>query len=401
MRTNIHEKRQQTRVQKRKVALAKHRKLNKGPSPSPSQVAAFIAAITQTPLPPPLPGHIRFVLPAPKVNMIASWHDRTLGEWLQCVETWKTLSWFTKAEGDAVKKQLEGAVFQNFRVRWQLRKWILRHRLAITHRNNTDLTDVCTTLPIPKNARVTVYDLPNRKAYYFHCQTIQTLIVNSLHFQQYGISNPMVPKNPYTNLPWSYTQMISICHQIGERLAYQGRLPNLYLQEFRLASYRLTPFVKRNRRILAIHAAYTFFQKKHDSDVEEIYLETLDDMYNEYCEQRVPLFGRHAVIDMIKNKELAQEQQEKWDNLIVAFWIYENHKILINPYTSFDDLLDQLGELHSISHRQNLSVNQVLVAMFTSNVIPPSLPLMTPMHQRTLRILRRTPSASTASVEQA
>jgi len=375
-RKELEAQQRKERTRKRKEALARHRKLNKGPPPSESQVAFFVAALKGTPLPPPLPLHIRFVLPAPTVNMLVSWHDRTLSEWLQCIEEWNNMSWFTKAEGDAIKEQLRYAVFQNFRVRWHLRKWILRHRLAQTHLRNTDLTDVCTTLPIPTKACVTVFDLPNRKAYYFHYQTIQTLVVNSLLFQQYGISNPLYPKNPYTNIPWSACQMISIMQQIGERVAYHGRVPNLHLQEFRLASYCLRPFAKKNRRVLAVQAALTFFQKKHDQDVKEIYFETLEDMYNEYVELRTPLFGRNAVMDLITHEALPKEQQDKWDNLVVCFWIYENHRILLSPYTKFDDLLDELRKLHSITHRQDLNMNQVIVALFASSIVPPSLPLV-------------------------
>jgi hypothetical protein len=300
------------------------------------------------------------------------------------------MSWFTKAEGDTIKEQLRKAVFQNFRVRWQLRKWILRRRVAETDRRNTDYTDVCTTLPIPEKARVTVYELHNRKAYYFHYQTIQTLISNSLLFQQYGIANPLYPKNPYTNLPWSHSQMISITQQIGERVAYHGRLQNHYIQEFRIASYCLRPFAKKLRRVLAVQAALTFFQKKYDNDVKEIYLETLEDMYNEYFEVRRPLFGKNAVLDLVATNKLAKEQQDKWDNLVIAFWIYENHHLLLSPYTKFDDLLDELGKLHAIAYRREVDDNQVAVLLFATHLVPPTLPTI-------VAVSRRIPSSSLPS----
>jgi len=398
-RKELEAKQRKEKTKKRKEALARHRKLNKGPPPSESQVVFFAAALKRTPLPPPLPLHIRFVIPAPTVNMLFSWHDRTVSEWLQCIEAWNKMSWFTKAEGDAIKEQLRYVVFQNFRVRWQLRKWILRHRLAETHRRNTDLTDVCTTLPIPTKACVTVFDLPTRKAYYFHYQTIQTLVVNSLLFQQYGIPNPLYPKNPYTNVPWTYCQLVSITQQIGERVAYHGRVPNLHLQEFRMASYCLRPFAKKNRRVLAVQAALTFFQKKYDQDVKEIYFETLEDMYNEYFELRTPLFGRNAVIDLITHEALPKEQQNKWDNLVVCFWIYENHRILLSPYTEFNDLLDEFGKLHNISYRQEREHNRLALLIFTA-ALPPSLPFVAPGRQdSSLSPSRRraTASATTAT----
>lgn len=370
---DVLQKKEKTR--KRKEAHATHRKRNRGSAPSFSEVATFKAALGVQPLPPVAPLHIRFILPKPTVNMLISWHDRTIKGWFQSVEQWKTMTWFTKAEGDRIKEQLRHAVFQNLRVRWQLRKWILRHRLAESHRRNTDLTDLCTTLEIPEKARVTIYDLPNHKAYYFHYQTIQKLICNSLLFQQYGIANPLYPKNPYTNLPWSHAQMISIHQQIWERTGYHGRLPNNYIIEFQRKAFCTQTFRKKNLRHLAIAAAESFFQKKYDADVQEIYLETLDDMYNDYFELRRSLFGRNTVVDLIIHDALPNEIQQKWDELVVSFWIYQNYRLLRDPYTKFDDLLDQVRKLHSITYQHDLASNRGLLIFVAATPIPPTLPL--------------------------
>jgi hypothetical protein len=232
--------------------------------------------------------------------------------------------------------------------------------MAETLRRNTDTTDVCTTLPVPEKARVTVYDLPNHKAYYFHYQTLQTLISNSLLFQQYGIANPTFPKNPYTNLPWSRAQIISIMQQIGERAAYHSRLPPPLLLEFRNAEYSLRTFVRKNRVLLHTQAAVNFFQKKYDSDVQNIYEETIDDMYNEYYTERRPLFGRNSVVQILQSNTLMKEIKEKWDALVIAFWIYENHRILYGPYKSYDDLLDQVRKLHEITYAVVLTRDNAL-----------------------------------------
>ena len=188
----------------RKLAHAKHRKANKGLPPSKEAVAAFVAAIQRTRLPPPAPSMIRFLIPP--VNTLASFHDRTLSSWYLFVEQWKATQWFTKAQGDTFKASMETAVYRNLRIRWILRKWIRRFCMRKAEARNTDPTDLCTTLPIPERALVTVYDMRNRNVYRFHYQTLQTLILNSLLFQQYGIASPMYPKNPYTNLRWSHGQ---------------------------------------------------------------------------------------------------------------------------------------------------------------------------------------------------
>ena len=347
----------------RKLAHAKHRKANKGLPPSKEAVAAFVAAIQRTRLPPPAPSMIRFLIPP--VNTLASFHDRTLSSWYLFVEQWKATQWFTKAQGDTFKASMETAVYRNLRIRWILRKWIRRFCMRKAEARNTDPTDLCTTLPIPERALVTVYDMRNRNVYRFHYQTLQTLILNSLLFQQYGIASPMYPKNPYTNLRWSHGQLLSINQQIGERSAYHSRLPPALLSSFRQAGLCLRSFARQNRALLHTQAAVNFFKKKHDNDVREIYHETLDDLYDEYFYSRRPLMGRNRTIDMIRSGTLVKEIKEQWDALVVAFWIYENHKILYGPYKEYDDLLDQVKKLHDSTYRVVLVREQALaVAMF-------------------------------------
>lgn len=343
---------------RRKAAHAKHRKANKGLPPSKEAVAAFVATIQRTPLGPPAPSMIRFLLPP--AHPLASFHDRTLSSWYLFVEQWKATQWFTKAQGDAIKTAIETAVYRNLRIRWILRKWIRRFCMRKADAKNTDPTDLCTTLPIPERALVTIYDMRNRNMYRFHYQTLQTLIQNSLLFQQYGIANPLYPKNPYTNLRWSHGQLLSIQQQIGECSAYHGRLPPPLLSNFRQAGLCLRSFTRQHRVLLHTQAAVNFFKKKHDNDVREIYHETLDDLYDEYYYIRRPLKGRNRVIELIRSGTLVKELKEPWDALVVAFWIYTNHKILYGPYKEYDDLLDQVKKLHDSTYRVMIMRDQAI-----------------------------------------
>jgi len=346
---------------RRKAAHAIHRKANKGPPPSKEAVAAFVAAIQQTPRGPPAPHMIRFFLPP--AYALASFHDRTLSSWYLFVEKWKATQWFTKAQGDAVKTAIETAVYRNLRIRWLLRKWIRRYCMRKADARNTDPTDLCTTLPIPERALVTVYDMRNRNVYRFHYQTLQTLILNSLLFQQYGIANPLYPKNPYTNLRWSHGQLLSIHQQIGECAAYHSRLPPALLCNFRQTGLCLRSFARHHRVVLHTQAAVNFFKRQYDNDVREIYNETLDDLYDEYFYKRRPLMGRNRVLDLICSGTLIKEIKDQWDALVVAFWIYENHKILYGSYTTYDDLLDQVKKLHDCTYRCMILRDQTLAVV--------------------------------------
>jgi hypothetical protein len=115
-------------------------------------------------------------------------------------------------------------------------------------------------------------------------------------------------------------------------------------------------------------------------------------MYNEYFEVRRPLFGKNAVLDLVTTNKLAKEQQDKWDTLVIAFWIYENHHLLLSPYTKFDELLDELGKLHAIAYRREVDDNQVAVLLFAARLVPPTLPTIVAVSRRIPSLPSSTPT---------
>lgn len=67
------------------------------------------------------------------------------------------------------------------------------------------------TLVSPVN-KVIIYE-PNKK-YVFDATSLATWIESKLHYQEYGFAVPMYPCNPWTNLEFTYTQMVSIYYQL-------------------------------------------------------------------------------------------------------------------------------------------------------------------------------------------
>lgn len=258
--------------------------------------------------------------------------DHTLTEWLKLIET-------TRASifGPQNALRLEACFSASQRLRRLARKWVTCVRRRIMNKRIVGTEDLVTLLPIPNASLVSVYDIKSLRRYDFHTTTIVRTILHSLMMNSYGIPSPHEPKNPYTNVPWSYGQMISIVGQIISNLGRRHRFPHYLLRAYRNAHYNIKTFLIAAGQDLKISAAREFFGAKDDPVTQEIYGEVIDDLYSE---ESHPM-GWKTVVELVKKRMLSAELMKEWDNLVIAFWLYSNYKIYINPFWSYHEIDDQ------------------------------------------------------------
>lgn len=253
-------------------------------------------------------------------------------------------------------------LYKNLRYRWLLRKFIRNIRLRIMERRILGEDDLCTTLRIPSECIVRVYDWKSKSVYLFHTQTIMKLILDKLKYNSYGIACPIVAKNPYTNIAFTFGQHIAIVSQIITNLAKNHRMIPDFLLSYRNNKYDIPMFFANNKIKLHIHAACSFFANKDDAVVREITREIIDDLYNEYGNR--PGFAR--VIGHVTERTLRQDLLVRWDFLLLSFWIYQNHLVL-HGWTSHEAMIDEFHVLH----RESIYWHR------TRNICNPSRPVCT------------------------
>jgi hypothetical protein len=220
-----------------------------------------------------------------------------------------------------------GMVLWNIRMRWICRKWIARVRARIVSRRVIGTTDLVTMEPIPESHLVTVADYKSRSTYQFHYHTIQRIIREALLFQTYGISSPIYPKNPYTNIRWSTGQLVVLMEQIQEYVWKQRhRNVNPLLQWFREAAYNIKRFQEEHKEELHLLAANSFFKDFLSPEVQEIVEEVLVDILEELC---LPKDGR--VFQYVSKRSVPADIQKEWDTMVMCFWMYQNYRTVLHP----------------------------------------------------------------------
>ena len=175
------------------------------------------------------------------------------------------------------------------------------------------------------------------------------MCINSLSFSQYGIAQPMIPKNPHTNLQWTFGQQVSILHQLSVcSLNRHAFLPPV-LMWYRQAEYSISRFARQRFDTLNLWAAHSFFARPTDPEVRVVYFELIDDLYRDLSDHHEFVRGDLFVRNRIKMRTLSPTLLRDWDSLLISMWILENHGRPHNGYTSYPQLLIAADALHQRS----------------------------------------------------
>ena len=235
-----------------------------------------------------------------------------------------------------IAKHLDKLLHINTTLYMIILRCVQRKLLAKMDQRVVGEEDLHTTTRIPSNMVVAVYDYKTRAKYLFHTNTILKIILMSLKYSAYGIPTPKFPRNPYTNLEWTKPQLVSITQQIVRNMSSIHRIPPPLFLNYYNCNYNIICFAKFCEKELIIHAAQDLFKNKDDHDTREIYGETIDDTAEELGYSVSP-----RICDMIVNRKLEPVLQEKWDNLVIALWIYTNIRVIYGQFKNYDEMTDE------------------------------------------------------------
>lgn len=288
-------------------------------------------------------------------------HDRTFKEWSDVAASWRAGGLPAKYQRElrldtttnpffethAAAAALETLLVKEIRLRMCIRKCVAKLRACVATRHLVGAdSDLYTTEPIPAGAMVKVQI--RGRTYCFHRFTAARMITNSLQHASYGISLPQEPKNPYTNLPWSLAQKIALTEQIGRlSWAIHKPIPTLLIA-WRNCDYDINLFFKQNGRALRIKAAQAFFSNLDDAEVLDIYMETVEDLYEDFIEDDAVQAGSAIVYRLLCEQMLSPDLKKEWKAIVVGAWIHKNYNFVIG-FESYEDLLDAFEALHKRS----------------------------------------------------
>ena len=301
----------------------------------------------------PYPGTIRMLISDPAsvawTDICIYGYDKTLTEWIKLIEQLQSAQVTNPANNDlscpfgsrqAGGRFIKYLFLKNQSIRWSIRKFLHRVRCRIMDKRIVGTEDLYTTETIPEHNKISVYDIKTRNKYLFHTSTMVRMFMASLASSAWGIPSPKHPMNPYTNIPWTMTQCMSIVSQIIRNQAMFYRPTHEYIMAFKQSRFCLTNFFARMRTTLRITAAVNLFKDTTSPEARDMYDDILDFLFEDVpAEQCTP-------IKLLKARTFPETIMKLWDKLVVAYFLYQNHGMFIFPHKSYRTLEAEFNDLN-------------------------------------------------------
>jgi len=291
-------------------------------------------------------GYIRFLTPSPP-DVVQ--YDKSLTEWFAQIEHFKKHTNAFPFMKDSVKRIEENFLKQQ-RIRMLIHKCVHRMIKRMIDARPHDMCDLYTTLPIPQGQCITVYDVIQKRKYTFHTHTAIKIIESALYYSSYGIARPLMPKNPYTNVPWTMPQMIAIVHQISYNLLRRHAFLPHDIHALRRAGYCAQRFYKENPKSLNVRAAQSFFAQTDDAYRNSIYREIVSDLHTD-------MNIRKGLIPYVMERSLPASLMRKWDDIVVASFMEQNLHVFTDEFRTVDAINTAFLEAHDLTY-QYVSANR-------------------------------------------
>ena len=302
---------------------------------------------------PPLKGKIRFLniytkwngAPVPPwISHILYSSDKSFAEWYATIQnyTHHAHAFPFLQEGC---RMLESMVMKHIQLRVIAQNFVRNIRMRIAARRVIGEVDLYTTTAIPLGSQVRVFDLSNKSVYVFHTQTAVRIILSGLQHSLYGIPSPHIPKNPYTNLPFQYTQLMTIMEQICVNCARSHHIPPLRLFHFRKCNYNVEVFKNTYRNYLNMESARALLHSFHDPASMAFYMEVLDDTI-EVESLDAPRWN--IIRAYVRNRTLPSEILKRFDAVVLCLFLYQNHSVCYT-FKSYDAMLAEVELVYKAS----------------------------------------------------
>lgn len=233
-------------------------------------------------------------------------------------------------------------VYTHLQIRTRVRKFVQNVRTRIAHRRVIGEVDLYTTTAIPHRSQIRVHDFPSKSVYVFHTQTAIRIILSALQHSMYGIPTPYMPKNPYTNLPFSSAQIMVIMEQILVNCARAHHTPPVRLFQFRKSCYDIVRFKTAYRHYLNMESARALLHSFHDPTSMEFYMEVLNDTF-EVEDLATPRWN--IIRTYVRNRTLPAEILKRYDSVVLSLFLYQNHS-LCYTFPTYDAMLVELELLY-------------------------------------------------------
>jgi hypothetical protein len=178
--------------------------------------------------------------------------------------------------------------------------------------------------------------MKTRSVYVFSGHTLLKSIRGNLESQNSSIPAIKAPQNPFTNLPFSYGQMLEVYHKLlGWCYAKRKPLPPI-IALYRETGFRTGWLVKLHHNYVQYRATHAYI--KNDDTNGEFFLDNLENMFETYV-------GAFRIDPELMTKQRFRFWLTKdpnhyllkcWRYLVADFWYYEQTHNLVREHWRAD-----------------------------------------------------------------
>lgn len=246
-------------------------------------------------------------------------------------------------------KKLKYAVYKSYIIECRLR-CVFRKLLHIWRKYRMDKSyvkeiDVITLIYPDKE--LCIYDWAVKKKFVFDAKSLSNCIESRLLYQESGFSMPLNPRNPRTNVDFTYIQLIEIYNQL--HLYGELRWAFTTLKQY---NFNITKWSTYNKSTLTINAIRTSITILDSVDSRDLFLDfifsRMDDLeitynniiYNQYSQAMI-LMPNHWYLDRLKSLAIIHYESEHFGNDTSRLIDIRFKRIIRKQTQFFNDLRDK------------------------------------------------------------
>ena len=229
----------------------------------------------------------------------------------------------------------------NQRLRWAFKRFLNLWLHKKCKERVTD-TDLISGEPVPKEDRINIFCIKSRTLYVFTGNSLLKIVKSQLETQQGSICIPKPPKNPFTNIPFTYAQMIKVSRELLKWCAKKGHAYPAILALYEESRYSLNFLVSLHNNYLQYLATknYVF----NDDINGTFFLENLEVLLDTFALFLVH-YNRYLDVDVFRAWFEAEKDDpliKCWRLLICDYWHYTQteHFIRVAWLTEMSIILD-------------------------------------------------------------
>jgi hypothetical protein len=118
---------------------------------------------------------------------------------------------------------------------------------------------------------ILIADTKQHQIFRFHRRDLFSNLIANICMAEEMMPYPRPPTNPWSNVPWTLGQTMSVCAQLSLDYALRGKCPPVLLAAFCEARFDLKRFKQDNASMLSQHAIYSYFKDLTSENMDTVY----------------------------------------------------------------------------------------------------------------------------------